>query len=115
MQKKDDSVDVDLIRRYVAEQIADAIARGGNPFDESFWEALLLTEGVLPIDPSKVRIKPGKIRIPEIGWIKIGASKLGQNQPPPNGKLIRATLRSDRKRGFYIELEYEIPEEESEI
>ena len=68
--KKAVLLDVDLIKRRFDEQVAAASARRGNPFDEPFWGDLCPSLIGLPVGPTKVRVKTGKVKIPELGWIK---------------------------------------------
>jgi hypothetical protein len=61
-----DLLDVDLIKSRFDEQVADCDRPWGNPFDESFSDDLCLSLDGLPVDPTKIRVKPGKVKIPEL-------------------------------------------------
>ena len=82
-----------LVEQRLDRVISDAIANGGDPNDQVFWDALRLHEGgsqdFIRFDPCQVRIKRGRIKLPGIGWMRIAEGAL----PPRDTELTAVELR----------------------
>jgi hypothetical protein len=100
--------DVDLIRKRATDEIKIAIAQGGDSDDPLFYESLKLPEDgskdFIPFEPSQVRIKRGRIKLPGLGWVQVD----GLTVPPPGARLRRVEVRPEGASwNVHIELETE--------
>ena len=82
-----------LVQTSLGTDIGNALAKGCNPSDPAFWEAMGLPEDgsqdFSPFDPFLVRIKHDRIKLAGFGWVRMDANAL----PPKNAKLTKVGVR----------------------